>query len=60
MKRRKDSWWKRIQAKLDIRSNEISVSDRKGKGELKSEQNYRAQKGKYNIDRKGPKWSWKS
>lgn len=53
-KRKDPQWERRIQAELDMSQKDISVLDRKEKGEINTEQKYRALKMKYNIERRGP------
>ena len=53
---RKEPWWKRrIQESVKAILKDISVLDRKDKGELRNQQKYRALSRKYHIARKGLK-----
>ena len=53
---RKEPWWKRrIQESIKTILKDISVLDRKAKGELRNQQKYRALCRKHHIARKGLK-----
>ena len=53
---RKEPWWKRrIQESIKTILKDISVLDRKAKGELRNQQKYKALSRKYHIARKGLK-----